>query len=125
MSSVWVNGKHVDFLQAAYVRHKVSPGCRAFEERQERKKEEKKAKAKAKEAKANNEIGDPCEGVNCNNGKCLPRQGGTGGKGYTCNCMPGYSGRHCTIQSKSRFPVPFRSIFFFTWKGKKRKEPLA
>ena len=115
MSNTWVNGKHVDYLQAAYVRHKVSPGCRALEQRQERqeKRKQEKNNNKASSDEKRNEVEgrDPCQGVDCHRGKCLPAPGSK--RGYTCKCVPGYKGRHCTLRGKRKSSTFHAAAGFF------------
>ena len=42
-------------------------------------------------------INDYCENVTCQNrGVCFKER-----LNYTCNCLPGYSGRHCEISETS------------------------
>ena len=79
IKEVYVNNKLSDFLQAARVRHKVSPGCSLYQDQDD-------------------EQRDPCQNHKCQNaGQCLPNKVyGT----YECKCVAPFSGRFCEIKRK-------------------------
>lgn len=75
-----VNEKLVDFLQAATVRQKVSPGCSRYQDEQ---------------PETEGEIENPCKRKPCKHGDCkqIDKK-----PGFTCKCEHGYEGRLCDIR---------------------------
>ena len=43
-------------------------------------------------------VGNPCEGVTCENGGVCRDNQHTDGGDYICECATGYHGRHCSLQ---------------------------
>eukprot|EP00096_Caligus_rogercresseyi_P013821 TRINITY_DN6421_c0_g1_i2.p1 TRINITY_DN6421_c0_g1~~TRINITY_DN6421_c0_g1_i2.p1 ORF type:complete len:1396 (-),score=344.95 TRINITY_DN6421_c0_g1_i2:865-5052(-) len=80
IKEVYVNDKLSDFLQAAKVRHKVTPGCSLYQDEQPT---------------------DPCVGHKCQHGgSCRSKNDGTS---YECVCKPNFTGHFCqTRASKSQ-----------------------
>ena len=72
-----INDKLSDFLQAARVRHKVSPGCSMYQDPAEQ--------------------SDPCHEHRCQNeGLCVANKAyGT----YECTCKTPYEGKFCELRS--------------------------
>ena len=70
-------------LQAATMRHKVSPGCGAFAEENE-----------VEEAKAR-KASDPCDRKPCRHGECSAK---STHPGFQCRCQPGFAGELCDIR---------------------------
>ena len=75
--------KYKCMLQAATMRHKVSPGCGAFVEESEEEGE--------KDLKASN----PCDREPCRHGECSTK---STHPGYHCKCHPGFAGKLCDIR---------------------------
>ena len=93
MRQVIVNGKVVDFLQAALVRHKVSPGCSAFNNEQQQQQQQQKAA----EEEQGRQQSSPCERQPCKHGRC---KNISAEPGYRCRCQDGYTGNHCDIRGE-------------------------
>lgn len=107
VKELYINGKLVDFLQAAMTRNKVggtlkcfrfilvtfiffwqvSPGCSAMQEEED-----------------NEDEPNPCDREPCKHGKCKPTNGG-GHPGFKCKCQNGYVGELCDIRGKEYFHV--------------------
>lgn len=81
MPSLHINDKLVDFLQAADVRHKVSPGCSMSEVVQ------------------NAEPEDPCIPSPCKHGTCSTIETVPG---FKCTCNQGFSGVYCNQKDMNR-----------------------
>jgi hypothetical protein len=78
-----INGKLVDFLQAATTRHKVSPGCSSMQD----------------EALAGQEEPNPCDRDPCRHGTCSVKN--SKHPGFVCKCSEGYTGELCDIRGRS------------------------
>lgn len=85
IKQVYINNKLSDFLQAAKVRHKVSPGCSLYQDQDE-------------------QPADPCTEHKCKHGgQCVPnKEYGT----YECRCTSTYDGQFC--ETKRRPPTSQR-----------------
>ena len=77
-----INNKLSDFLQAARVRHKVSPGCSLYQDQDD-------------------EQTDPCHEHRCqNDGLCVPNKNyGT----YECTCKSPFEGKFCELRGSKFF----------------------
>ena len=79
VKELYINGKLVDFLQAATTRHKISPGCGWLEDsRQE-------------------PDPSPCDRKPCKHGSCSVT---SSHPGFQCKCSRGYAGELCDIKGK-------------------------
>ena len=77
-----INNKLSDFLQAARVRHKVSPGCNLYQDQDD-------------------EQTDPCHDHKCQHaGQCIANKSYTT---YECKCVAPFTGRFCEIKRKLFF----------------------
>jgi len=81
LKEVYINGKQVDFLQAAITKHKVAPGCSMYQDEQP-------------------ETWDPCANHKCQNGQCKPLKGSK--SSYQCVCSPGYEGQFCQTKRQRK-----------------------
>ncbi len=127
MRKVVVNGKVVDFLQAATARHRVAPGCSAFQvfmpkaRHFPRKKNQfqyrnfllEKPPPPPPPPPKSTTAPDPCDRRPCRHGRCrrTDPEGPEAGRppGYRCHCHQGYTGNHCDI----RGDVPQRKTIYF------------
>ena len=74
-----INNKLSDFLQAARVRHKVSPGCNLYQDQDD-------------------EQTDPCHDHKCQHaGQCIANKSYAT---YECKCVAPFTGRFCEIKRK-------------------------
>ena len=85
-----INNKLSDFLQAARVRHKVSPGCNLYQDQDD-------------------EQTDPCHDHKCQHaGQCIANKSYAT---YECKCVAPFTGRFCEIKRKLFFINNNISIF--------------
>lgn len=81
LKEVYVNGKLVDFLQAAITRHKVSPGCNMYQDEQP-------------------DTFNPCKEHKCKEGQCTPSKSSK--STYKCVCRTGYEGQFCQTKRQRK-----------------------
>ena len=106
MKEVIINNKVVDFLQAANVRHKVSPGCSQYQDQGD-------------DEQLQDATENPCQNGRhkCRNGaKCLPKQPTSVANVsygnqlppspadlYECRCTEHFEGKFCENRRKYKF----------------------
>ena len=86
-----MNDKLVDFLQAAQVRHRVSPGCGAQNDEPN----------DVEDSEADSLVRDVCERKPCKNEATCVSKPKTE-KGYACSCKDGFKGFNCDIKGEIR-----------------------
>ena len=93
-----INNKLSDFLQAARVRHKVSPGCNLYQDQDD-------------------EQTDPCHDHKCQHaGQCIANKSYAT---YECKCVAPFTGRFCEIKRKLFFINNNINIFIISQFEKK------